>query len=158
MKLYTQLLFIFVTLKCSKDCSYEITHTAERALENLVTTQDSVRCLRCIIPYLGRIEQDDNNRGKASPFILSTFRTLCKMLSGVPQQPLLDSLPSIMPSIYKALVHKSVDLRKASVFCIVEMLLILGWEKLNPFLDKLNVAQRKLVNIYVERHQNKLVC
>jgi len=64
-------------LECTKDNSFELTHTAEKALENLVVSQDSIRCLRCIIPYLGHIDQECES-SKPPTIIWSSFRTLFK--------------------------------------------------------------------------------
>ena len=134
---------------------FETTHTVERALENLIGSQDVMICLKCILPYLGRIG-DEGQNGKTSAISLTSFRIFCKLIKDVPEETLTEHLPSIMPHIYKALVKKSVDMRKTSVFCIVQMYLVLGQEKMNPYLEDLNVAQRKLVKIYIDRHNRLL--
>jgi hypothetical protein len=132
-------------LQCSRDPSYEIVHTAERALENLVTSIDATRCLKVITPYLGR--------GGDETIILSCVRTLQKFVGRIPSPALMSNLTLIMPSLVACFSSPSVDMRKAVVFAIVEVYFVLG-DALMPHLSELNAAQLKLITIYIDR-QNK---
>ena len=62
---------------------------------------------------------------------------------------LKSELPSLLSLFHKALCHKSVDMRKATVFVIVELHFVLGDElELDDFTD----CQRRLIDVYIERH------
>ena len=59
------------------------------------------------------------------------------------------ALPSLLPLFHTALSHKSVDMRKATVFVLVEIYFVLGDElDLGEFSD----CQRRLIDVYVARH------
>ena len=60
--------------------------------------------------------------------------------------------PSLLPLCHTALGHKSVDMRKATVFIIVEMYYVLG-DELD--LDEFSDSQRRLIDVYVDRHPKK---
>ena len=62
---------------------------------------------------------------------------------------LTKALPSLLPLFHAALGHKSVDMRKATVFVLVEMHFVLGDELK---LDELTASQRRLLDVYVEKH------
>lgn len=131
-------------LQCSRDPSYEIVHTAERALENLVTALDATRCLKVILPYLTRQNEIE--------LVLSCVRTLQKFIGRIPSPVLMANLQLIMPTLVSCFSSANVDMRKSVVFALVEAYFVLG-DKLMPHLSSLNAAQLKLVTIYVERQQ-----
>jgi len=59
------------------------------------------------------------------------------------------ALPSFLSLFHTTLSHKSVDMRKATVFVLVEMYFILGKDlRLDEFTD----CQRRLIGVYIERH------
>lgn len=66
----------------------------------------------------------------------------------------IDSLKSALPPLlslfHTALCHKSVDMRKATVFVIVELHFVLGVNELE--LDEFTDCQRRLIDVYIERH------
>ena len=134
--------------QCSRDPSYEIVHTAERALENLVMAIDATRCLKVITPYLGRPDEET--------VILSCVRTLQKFVGRIPSPSLVGSLSLIMPPLVGCFSSPSVDMRKAVVFAIVEIYFVLG-DVAMPYLSDLSAAQLKLISIYVERQQKSRV-
>ena len=62
---------------------------------------------------------------------------------------LRNALPSLMQLFQNTLSHASVDLRKATVFILVEMSFVLGDELI---LDDFTDSQKQLVGIYIKRH------
>jgi hypothetical protein len=92
-------------LQCSRDPSYEIVHTAEKALENLVTSVDATRCLKVITPYLGRSDAGDET------IVLSCVRTLSKFTSRVPSPELMSALGLVVPPLFKSFPRPSVYMR-----------------------------------------------
>jgi len=91
-------------LQCSKDPSYEIVHTSERALENLVTALDASRCLKVIMPYLERSSEPE--------MLLSCVRTLQKFINRIPSSMLLADLQFIIPPLIHCFNSPNVDMRK----------------------------------------------
>ena len=64
---------------------------------------------------------------------------------------LLEEVESaVVPAAIAALNSPLVDLRKASIFVLVEMYLIVG-DALYPYLLELSPPQRKLLTIYIEK-------
>jgi len=71
------------------------------------------------------------------------------LVDRIPTDSLRKVVPSLLALFRSALCHKSVDMRKATVFILVEMHFLLGDElRLDEFTD----CQRQLVRVYVERH------
>ena len=68
--------------------------------------------------------------------------------------PLVHShLEDMLDPLFRAFAHPHADVRKAVVFCIVDLYRVLG-EDLMPHLDEgLSNSQLKLVTIYINRLQ-----
>lgn len=168
-------------LECAKCTKFEIVHTAERALENLVTScppLDPTLCLRSLLPYLKLSSSDDGENGDDEWAIpLLALRTLCKLADRVPARNLLEALSSTSGSssglgacLVMGMRHKAVDVRKAAIFAAVEMHFAVAGDggagegadgdgDVDGFndavlsrLDGLTAANRKLISIYIERH------
>ena len=137
--------------KCTQDAPFEIVHTAERALANLVASADPELCFECLLPFT-RVDIDLNDKSNP-PALLSTLRTLRHLVGRVSTTSLKSELPSLLLLFRSALCHKSMDMRKATVFLLVEMQIVLG-EELD--LDGFTDCQKRLIDVYVERHPNRL--
>jgi hypothetical protein len=108
-------------------------------------------CFEYLIPFT-HVEIDLNDKNNPSA-LLSTLRTLRYLVGRVSTALLKNELPSLLPLFRSALCHKSMDMRKATVFVLVEMHIVLGDElDLSGFTD----CQRRLIEVYVERHPNRL--
>ena len=70
---------------------------------------------------------------------------LCRLSTPCFITPLATPIPVPAPQ-----GHSRADIRKASVFCLVELWCKLG-EALLPHLSALSDAQRKLIDIYFRR-------
>jgi hypothetical protein len=77
------------------------------------------------------------------------MRFLIEMIS---TDSLKKSLPSLMQLFQSTLNHASVDLRKATIFILVELHFVLGNDLI---LDDFTEGQRQLVSIYINRHPKK---
>lgn len=134
-------------MKCTVDAPFEIVHTAERALQNLVTNVDPEVCFEHLLPFArSPIDVEDKNN---PPALLSSLRTMRYLLDRVSTSTLSEAMHDLLPVFHSALCHKSVDMRKATVFILVEMHFALGEEfHLDDFTD----CQRRLVDVYIERH------
>lgn len=92
---------------------------------------------------------------KSSPAaLLSTLRTLRYLIDRISLQTLKAALPSLIPLFHLALSHKSVDMRKATVFVLVEMHFVFAECEGNEMalLDELTDCQRRLIEVYINRH------
>lgn len=144
-------------LQCAKCSAYEVVHTAERALENIVSTHDPELCLDALLPYLNDddvLDGNDEIENGTPSVVLCALRTATKLVKRVRPEALLDALPSLAPCLYASVRHRAVDMRKAAVFVVVELYFAIGGDVLSR-LDRLNAAQLKLVSIYIERHRKE---
>ena len=139
--------------QCTKDAPFEIVHTAERALENLVAAADPVIFFGHMLPFISvSIDLDDRSN---PPALLSALRTLRYLVGRLPVDYLEQALPTLLPQCRCCLNHKSVDMRKATVFALVEMHFVLlrkGEETDMGLLDGVTDCQRRLVEVYIDRH------
>jgi len=137
-------------LECTEDAPFEIVHTAERALHNLATGTNPQTCFDYVLPFtLVHIDLNDKTN---PPALLSTLRTMRCLVDRISIESLKKALPSLLSQFHTALCHKSVDMRKATVFILVEMHFVLGDEfELDEFTD----CQRRLIDVYIERHPKK---
>jgi hypothetical protein len=74
------------------------------------------------------------------------------LVNRIPIGSLRKVVPSLLALFRSTLCHKSVDMRKATVFILVEMHFVLGDELR---LDECTDCQRQLVRVYVESHPKK---
>ena len=135
-------------MQCTRDSPFDIVNTAERALRNLVDNTDPETCFEHLLPFTS-IEIDLNDKN-SPPELLSVLRTMRYLVDRVSLDSLKAALPSLLPLFRTALDHKSVDMRKATVFVLVELHIALGDNELN--LDDFKDCQRRLINVYVGRH------
>ena len=59
-------------------------------------------------------------------------------------------MSQVLPPLFEAFKNPDADVRKAVVFCLVDMYMVLG-EQLTPHLAVLSTSQLKLVTIYINR-------
>ena len=132
-------------LECCKDSSREVTKKAEVALESLVTTLEPQRSLQVLIPVI--ISEE-------APVLQTSIRTLSKLVPRLEAAVLQDALPSMLPGLFEAFSNPNADVRKAVVFALVDMHMVLG-EDFDAYLGPLNASQLRLVRIYINRLQRQ---
>eukprot|EP01052_Picozoa_sp_SAG31_P021905 SAG31_NODE_1718_length_7457_cov_3.659418_4_plen_628_part_00 len=127
---------------CAKDESRAVTQKAEEALECLLKLVDPPqRAVQVIVPIV--IYED-------SPVLQAAIRTLSKLVPNLPPALLLESLPSVLPGLFEAFRHTNADVRKAVVFALVDMYMVIG-PRFEDHLGELNPSQLRLVRIYINR-------
>ena len=115
---------------------------------------DPVRCLHALLPYMKVSDTENSNgNGDSSDCVVVRLRLtiFCKLARRVPVREMRDVLPVLKQCVYTAVSHNAVDVRKAAIFAVVEVCIVLGKEFISEF-DELNPAQLRLVTIYIERH------
>lgn len=146
-------------MQCTVNAPFEVVHTAEKALQNLIIGNHPEVYFEELLPYTTGTEVEEAlQRPRSNTFpssignpskLLSALRTMRYLIDKISTDSLRNALPSLMQLFQKTLSHASVDLRKATVFNLVEMHFVLGDElTLNGFTD----SQRQLVGIYIQRH------
>merc|ERR1712070_1248775 len=118
-------------ISCGRDPSHEGADAAEETLLLLLSVSDPHRCLTVLVPVVMREEP--------------------------PQVQLLCILPQLLPPLFESFRNPNADVRKAVVFCLVDMYLVLG-EQLTPHLTSLTTSQLKLVTIYVNKTMKAREC
>lgn len=137
---YTEVLMARL-LTCAASEKREVCHAADRTMDLLVSVVDPRRALQVLIPV---INSEDG------PAMQSAVCTLSRLVARLPLSHLNSALPAFMPGLLRGFKSPSADIRKAVVFCLVDLYMAAG-DALTPHLASLNVAQLKLVTIYVNR-------
>ncbi|KAL1495781.1 hypothetical protein AB1Y20_016643 [Prymnesium parvum] len=128
-------------LVAGRDESALVAMGAEEALELLLAASDAHRCMAVLVPVVMKEEP---------PTLQLAIRLTSKLVGRFTQLQLLSILPQILPPLFEAFKNPNADVRKAVVFCLVDMYMILG-EQLTPHLTVLSTSQLKLVTIYINR-------
>lgn len=105
-------------------------------------------CFECILPYIYNVEVDLKSEANP-PVLLSALRTLKHLIESVSAVKLREAMPGLLQLLHHTINHKSVDMRKATVFVVVEMYFSLGRE-LN--VDGFSDGQKRLIDVYVGKH------
>ena len=80
----------------------------------------------------------------------SAIHMLGRVVTRLPSQELRQRLPHILPGLLAAFSSPKADVRKACVFCLVDMYMSIG-DELFAHLTALTQSQLKLVTIYINR-------
>jgi len=114
-------------------------HTAamvDRTLERLLGVIEPSRALEILVPVIN---------AESAPLLQMATR----MVSTLLQREV------VLPGVVAAFSNPNADVRKAAVFCLVDVYMSLG-EQAMPFLVKdLTPSQMKLVTIYIGRQQRE---
>jgi len=139
-------------LEVTCDAPFEIVHTSERALQNLVCGTDPDTCFQCLVPFLNDTDVDLSTKSNP-PILLSTLRTLRHLIDRISPKTLENNFHSLLlPLFLTTLRHKSVDMRKATIFILVEVYFVLG-DGMN--MDNFTESQQRLIDVYITKHPKK---
>jgi len=128
-------------LATGRDLSREVAVAAEEALEVLLSLSDAHRCMAVLVPVVMK---------EGPPTLQLAVRLQSKLVPRFSQLQLLAILPQVLPPLFEAFKNPNADVRKAVVFGLVDMYMVLG-EQLTPHLAVLSTSQLKLVTIYINR-------
>jgi len=124
-----------------RDSTREVCQAAEDALDQLISAVNPNRCVDTLIPLIS---------SEGGAVLQASIRMLSKLVPMLPPVVLLELVPQICPGLFDAFKNSCADVRKAVVFCLVDMYMVLG-DDFAPFLGELNTSQLKLVTIYINR-------
>ena len=99
-------------LECTRHPEKEVTHASERTLDLLVTVVDPKRCMEVIAPVVNAEHSD---------VLQSAIHMLGRIVTRLPSQELVRQLPHVLPGLLRAFNSQKADVRKACVFCLVDM-------------------------------------
>ncbi|KAF8748083.1 hypothetical protein HU200_013062 [Digitaria exilis] len=128
-------------LHMTKDNVGKVSNEAHQCLYIVLAKYDPLRCLAIIVPLLA---SDDEKT------LVVCINCLTKLVGRLSQEELVTQLPSFLPAVFDAFNNQSPDVRKAVVFCLVDIYIILGKEFV-PYLEGLSTMQLRLVTIYANR-------
>ncbi|XP_022682570.1 CLIP-associated protein isoform X3 [Setaria italica] len=128
-------------LHVTKDDVAKVSNEAHQCLYVVLAKYDPFRCLAIIVPLLA---SDDEKT------LVMCINCLTKLVGRLSHDELVTQLPSFLPAVFDAFSNQSPDVRKAVVFCLVDMYIILGKEFV-PYLEGLSSTQLRLVTIYANR-------
>ncbi|XP_063674520.1 CLIP-associating protein 1-A-like isoform X40 [Bolinopsis microptera] len=123
---------------------------SESLYQLLVMVYKTEAILNLLVPML---------QHETYPVLLSVINLLYSTLKqNTPesQSKLESRLPALCAAVCPQCSHVETNVRKQSIFCLVELLLIFGTERVDTMLDSLTVSQKKLVYLYYNRHQRNV--
>lgn len=115
--------------------------------------------LRILLPFAVTFENDVSPvaqfQREFHPNVrLVALHVIAESMKYVLSTQLLKEMPKLVAIILPSLNCNIVDLRKATIFVLVEAYLIIG-DALYPFVQELAPPQKKLLTIYIERAVKK---
>ncbi|CAE7560404.1 clasp1 [Symbiodinium natans] len=107
-----------------------------RALDQLLASVEPLRALEILLPQVSR-----------------NFGLLSATLRRLAAEQILTHLDVIVAPIVGAAESDSAETRKAAIFSLVDLYLIVGEDVMSYFRQELSPSQLKLVTLYAERQQ-----
>ena len=89
----------------------------QEALELLLSISDAHRCMAVLVPIVSK---------EPPPTLQLAVRLQSKLVGRFSAVQLLSILPQVLPPLFQAFKNQNADVRKAVVFSLVDMYLVLG--------------------------------
>jgi len=137
---------LFATYRgCGQSEKQTIT-SVDRTLERLMRVVEPSHGLEILLPVV---------RSEGVPLLQAATRLLSSVLQRMAPEHVRDHLDDVLPGVVAAFGNPNSEVRKAAVFCLVDVYMILG-DELTPHLVKdLTPSQMKLLTIYINRQQRE---
>jgi len=119
---------------------------ADRTLERLLGIVDATRSLEILLPVMST---------SRPPLLQVAMRILPIVLQRLPLEGVEALLNTVLPGVIAAFGDQSAEVRKAAVFCIVDIYFIVSDEVMTILSKELSPSQLKLVMIYISRQQRE---
>lgn len=129
-------------LDACTDKSKYVCAAAEDCCSALVTHVSSVTCRRVLLAVI---------RSDGEPKVHIAIKMLTKVIESLGPAELEAILDEVAPPIIHAYNCESSATRKESVVCLVAMIMVVGEERISPYLSELNKGKQKLIDVYVKR-------
>ncbi|WOL09933.1 CLIP-associated protein [Canna indica] len=128
-------------LRVKIEASDKVLNEVNQCLNIVLSQFNPFRSLDVIVPLLA------NDDEKA---LIICVDCLTRLVGRLAHGDLIKHLPSFLPALFHAFRNQSPNVRKAVVFCLVEIYIMLGKSFL-PYLEGLSSTQLRLVTIYANR-------
>ena len=102
-------------LAAANDDARAVALGAEEALELLLSISDTHRCMGVLVPVIAK---------EGPPPLQLAIRLQSKLIGRFSQLQLLSILPQVLPPLFEAFKNQNADVRKAVVFCLVDMYMV----------------------------------
>ena len=111
---------------------------------------DPLRFLHLLIPYSNAIEP----KGRSPQVRLLALHAMTSVIHNLASPQLLENINNIMNAALPSLSSSLVDLRKAAIFLLVEIYVVIG-DALYPYVQEIPASQKKLLTIYISKHMER---
>ena len=125
-----------------------------------IASLDALRFVALVMPYLA-IDSDhanlvalNDNKNAHTQVRLTALHSAAIAVKNLSSAKLLCLLGPLVEVLLPHFSSSVVDIRKAVVFVLVEIYLIVG-DALQPLVSNLSISQRKLLTVYIERQIQK---
>ncbi|KAL3837045.1 hypothetical protein ACJMK2_022432 [Sinanodonta woodiana] len=132
-------------LEAHKDPVKEVVRSAEECAATLASNIPPEQTIRILIPII---------QTASMPVNMAAIKMQNKVIAQIDNKALEEILPELIPGLLKCYEDPESVVRKASVFCLVEVYLKVG-DALRPYLAGLNGSKVKLLNLYIKRAQGE---
>mmetsp|Transcript_16466 Transcript_16466/g.29265 ORF Transcript_16466/g.29265 Transcript_16466/m.29265 type:complete len:993 (-) Transcript_16466:130-3108(-) len=133
-------------IRCLVDaCDSPATAVSQSADEGLLSITHHLQASTCLECIIEEIHSSTSN-------VQVPIRLMGKVVFKVDADLLEIRIPHFISALYEGFKHRSADVRKAVVFCLVDLHLALG-PRFDDWLRPLNASQLKLIDIYVTRRR-----
>lgn len=137
---------LFDAYRCCGQGERQTATSIDRTLERLIGVVEPTRGLEILLPVIS---------AEGVPLLQAATRLLSSVLQRMPPQRVLDHLDVVLPGVVAAFGNPSSEVRKAAVFCLVDVYMILGEQVMPHLIKDLTPSQMKLVTIYISRQQRE---
>ena len=102
--------------------------------------------------YLKMINRYMNKSNPAIIQIILNYLNLT--FSRIDKKDLIELVPFFIESLFSSLNHAKTEIRKITVFCIVDLYFIIG-DEFENYINQLNTSQKNLISIYINKRIKK---
>jgi CLIP-associating protein 1/2 len=124
-------------------------------MEQLVKRTNPERCMDILALRLPTAETHGSGTAAEGMVLQAAIRNVGRAVGCLRAAELMQRMPGLLPGLFESFRNLSADVRKAVVFCLVDIYLVVG-DQLMPLLSPLSTSQLKLVTIYVNRAAQRL--
>ncbi|KAK2159523.1 hypothetical protein LSH36_151g01044 [Paralvinella palmiformis] len=134
-------LTILKILEAHKDPIKEVSRAAEECATTLAHSIPSEQCIRVLNPII-----------QTADYLvkLAAIKMQTKVFENADKDIVSSTLADVIPGLLQGYDNRESPVRKASVFCLVALYLVVG-DELNPYVEHLSGSKKKLLNLYIKR-------
>jgi len=137
---------LFETYRSSGPSEKQTVASIDRTLERLVAVIEPIRALEILLPVISE---------EGVPLLQAATRLLSGVLQRMSPEEVKNHLDAVLPGVIAAFGNPNSEVRKAAVFCLVDIYMILGEHVIPHLVKDLTPSQMKLVTIYISRQQRE---